>query len=1053
MSTSMQDRLHEMFLSCIVRLQTEITGSTEVGTGFFVAPSLLLTCKHVVQKKTGECAQQIQVRWQKQKYQARIFQLQNSGSALSQHHDLTLLELVDNSFEHPYVYLGTEVNPGDSLFSYGYPKKLFIDQPDGGSLLAVCKGPEGEDGKLFTFSAQGTRSGFSGAPLLNQKTGTVCGLIKSERSSLVEEERGKRKLRIVEGGVAVPTKVIFEEFPELMELQQQFHQQDSRWTSLLSKLKSPKIPQDIPYSGVKEFVGRQQELLNLHQQLQQHDQVAITAIEGMGGVGKTELAIQYALYHRHIYNGGICWVLARSKDIGTQIVDFAKRLHLKPPEEMSLQSQVDYCWQNWIAGEVLLVIDDITDFRKVKPYLPPAESRFKVLITTRLQLSSPIKQLPLEVLKPEAALDLLKSLVGMERVQQEFSDAEKLCEWLGYLPLGLELLGRYLDLEENSSLSLKKVLERLKKKKLKHISIRKGRDEMTAERGVAAAFELSWERLKEDAQQLGYLLSLFALAPIPWVMVEQIVKAYNWSIDSDDLKEEIRADLLRLHLIKRTGEEIYQVHQLIREFFQEKLKDLAEAQSNQMELAFAVAMSEEAKQISDTPNLNTFKSLTFAIRHIEKAAKATDPLLNNEKFYWLFIGLARFYNGQGLYTLVERWCKRGLLVGKTLFGDAEYSEVREAVAILGLFQAKVLRIKGEYQLALEKHQESLVTLRNSSEQQMVVRGLRGLGHIYRLLGEQEQSILSYEESRRLAQTIEYDKGEARAAYGLARIYRLRGNLAKAEERYGEARNTFKRLDMPAEEAWAVFGLAEVKRMRWDLEESNDLYNAAMQQFKELRHKEGEAYAAWGSGDASRLLADHEVKRNNIDIAQRHFEDSKKDYKRSLLLCQELGDRRSEAWALLGLAEVSRMEGKQQANSPKEAITKYIYALSEYEKALFLVGDKECVEEAHAMLGMAATQRMLKLTTSDCSEKEIEQKYTNALEIYQAQSRNMSYCIVDVLIDRALYYISQSNSEQAKVDLNEAENICTDNNYEGEKILIEKIKNDQDSSELHTLNFP
>ena len=42
------------------------------------------------------------------------------------------------------------------------------------------------------------------------------------------------------------------------------------------------------------------------------------------------------------------------------------------------------------------------------------------------------------------------------------------------------------------------------------------------ERGVAAAFELSWEELTKSAQKLGCLLSLFALAPIPWSLVENI---------------------------------------------------------------------------------------------------------------------------------------------------------------------------------------------------------------------------------------------------------------------------------------------------------------------------------------------------------------------------------------------------------------------------------------------------------------------------------------------------------------------------------------------------
>jgi hypothetical protein len=71
-------------------------------------------------------------------------------------------------------------------------------------------------------------------------------------------------------------------------------------------------PQNIPYSGAAQFVGRSQELETLHQQLQRIDRVAISAISGMGGVGKTELAIQYATQYTDAYPGGVCWLKARA---------------------------------------------------------------------------------------------------------------------------------------------------------------------------------------------------------------------------------------------------------------------------------------------------------------------------------------------------------------------------------------------------------------------------------------------------------------------------------------------------------------------------------------------------------------------------------------------------------------------------------------------------------------------------------------------------------------------------------------------------------------------
>jgi hypothetical protein len=81
-------------------------------------------------------------------------------------------------------------------------------------------------------------------------------------------------------------------------------------------------PKYIPYSGVRQFVGREKELTNLHQELQQPRTVAISAVAGMGGVGKTELAIKYALEHQANYPGGICWLNAITENLEAEIVQF-----------------------------------------------------------------------------------------------------------------------------------------------------------------------------------------------------------------------------------------------------------------------------------------------------------------------------------------------------------------------------------------------------------------------------------------------------------------------------------------------------------------------------------------------------------------------------------------------------------------------------------------------------------------------------------------------------------------------------------------------------------
>ncbi|WP_293121325.1 NB-ARC domain-containing protein [Moorena sp. SIO4G3] len=235
-------------------------------------------------------------------------------------------------------------------------------------------------------------------------------------------------------------------------------------------------PTNILDRGTPHFVGRQDKLEQLHRELQNTDKLAICAIAGMGGVGKTELALQYALKYQENYPGGLCLFPVRGVDLGTQVVSFGRtELGLNIPDELDFNEQVRYCWRHWLEGTVLIVLDDVASFSKdykqrIHQYLPPAQSRFKVLVTSRQRPGASYRRIDLDLLSPQAALELLRTLVGKEHIDNELNEAEALCEWLGYLPLGLELVGRYLDI--HPSLTIAKIQKRLEKKKLGTVDAR-----------------------------------------------------------------------------------------------------------------------------------------------------------------------------------------------------------------------------------------------------------------------------------------------------------------------------------------------------------------------------------------------------------------------------------------------------------------------------------------------------------------------------------------------------------------------------------------------------
>jgi len=495
------------------------------------------------------------------------------------------------------------------------------------------------------------------------------------------------------------------------------------------------IPQNLPSIGTTTFVGRETDMTALHEQLQQRERVVIaSSIHGMGGIGKTELALQYALRHlvEEFYSGGICWLRSRG-EVGTQIVSFARsQLSLEPPEDSELLEQVKWCWRNWQAGEVLVVFDDVQQYADVKPFLPPAgERRFKVMITTRLlKIAKSVQDFEIKVLDEASALNLLRAIISDGRIDQDLETAKQLCEWLGYLPLGLELVGQYLEHDADVELSSEDeycpgLWQRLQKTRLDAISLRETYSGMIATDGVTAAFELSWQQLEEAEQRLASLLSLFALAEIPWVHVQACLP----NIKVEELEVLRNRKLLGLHLLQRKGKGMYQLHPLIREFFAAKREQKEDAEG--LKRKFYEVVVAAAKEVKDKPVRSLITESTVTIAHLQAAvemlARPGQELDSITCLYWI----AQLYYAQGRYKESEPLYVQSLLIREQQLGQ---NHLDVAISLTGL--ATLYQWQGRYTEAEPLFTRSL----SIQEQQLgldhsdVALSLNNLALLYDLQG-------------------------------------------------------------------------------------------------------------------------------------------------------------------------------------------------------------------------------------------------------------------------------------------------------------------------------
>ncbi|MHC5933602.1 FxSxx-COOH system tetratricopeptide repeat protein [Nostoc sp.] len=583
------------------------------------------------------------------------------------------------------------------------------------------------------------------------------------------------------------------------------------------------IPPAVPF---EKFVGREAELEELHQKLQTSRQVVIVAVAGMGGVGKTELATQYAKQHLQNYQGGVCWLSAQGIDVIIQIFRFVElKFNKIAPDDWELADRLRYCWENWQQGEVLLVFDNVTDYKtQVQPYLPPQSPRFKVLLTTREKFDRTLPQLPLGVLKPLAAMKLLKSLVDRERLKSEPWVAREICKSLGYLPLALELVGRYLDTMPD--LSLEKLLKRLQKKRLEHEAIAKANPLMHYEYGVAEAFALSWEQLDENAQGLGCLLSLYALADIPF-SVEAIEDD-----DEQELNEKAIGDLLKLHLLQRQSKEIYRLHPLIRQFFQMKLDESSEV--DKVKTAFAAQMVEVAKQIPQQPNCKHILNFTSHIPHIAEVATCLSQYLSDEDLIQPFTRLGWFYQGQGLYQQAEPWLQQCEKVTKNRLG-LEHLDVAASLNNL----ATLYRSTGRYNEAELLMQQVLALVKRllGENHPRVATSLNNLAELYCSTGRYNEAEPLMQQALELRKRLlgENHPRIATSLNNLAELYRSTGRYNEAEPLFQQALELTKCLqgDNHPDVATSLNNLAALYRSTECYNKAEPLFQQALELTKRL----------------------------------------------------------------------------------------------------------------------------------------------------------------------------------------------------------------------------
>lgn len=294
--------------------------------------------------------------------------------------------------------------------------------------------------------------------------------------------------------------------PESLVLASSEETADSTAGLLASMRASPSLPnRTAPRWNLRtypspHFVGRQRELDRIDGKL---GAGSVAAVVGLGGIGKTQLVLQYAIRHAHRFNV-VWWVRGHDRaSIEADLAHLGVELGLVPPQHPNREDAVELALQ-WLRahGDWLLIIDDLAGASDLDRLL--FEHRGRVLVTSRVDEWGDRTAVHLDVLPAADAFRFL-----CHRTLAEPSESlERLAQRLGYLPLALAQAAAYIKQETSSPQEYLDLLQRESGATLGAGSL------LETNARVASTWSVTHDRIENIAPEANALLRMLAfLAP------------------------------------------------------------------------------------------------------------------------------------------------------------------------------------------------------------------------------------------------------------------------------------------------------------------------------------------------------------------------------------------------------------------------------------------------------------------------------------------------------------------------------------------------------------
>jgi tetratricopeptide (TPR) repeat protein len=691
------------------------------------------------------------------------------------------------------------------------------------------------------------------------------------------------------------------------------------------------------------FTGRCAELDQLHHALHHGSvnggAVVISAIAGMAGVGKTQLAVHAGhLLTREIRFDRVLFVNLRGFHPDpaqppadpAAVLDGFLRLLGVPGQQIphDLQARTA-AYRSRLAGvHTLVVLDNAADADQVRPLLPETPG-CPTLVTSRRSLTDlhSATHLAVDVFTPDEAVAFLTRAAPQIPVGQDPDAPARIARRCGYLPLALGLVTGHI--RSTPGWTLTDHADRLDER----------HHDRRLDTGVELALDLSYQHLPNDQQRL---LRLAALHP------GQDLETHAAAALIDRELSTTRTHLYHLyrdHLLQQATPGRYTFHDLVRAYATSRASDedppperrAALTRLFDYYLATAAAAMDilHPAEVHRRPRIPAPGTATPAL---------TDP---DTARAWLDAERATLV-AVAAHTAVHGWPTHTTRLSTTLFrhldgghhtdaltihGHARHAAQHigdptgQAHALTGLGAAHVQL--GQYGPAVEHLQQALHLFRQAGDPAGQAGTLNNLGTIEARLGRYRPATDHYQHALTLFRQAGDQTGEAYALTSFGLVETMLGRYQSATEHHQRALTLFRQADDRTGEARALGGLGDIEVRLGRYGPAAEHLQQALTLFQQLGDRAGEAWTL----DSLGVL--------HIHLGQ-PFQ-ATGHYQRALAIFREAGERDGEAWALNGLGEAAHAAGLAA-----DALTHHIAA----HTAAADTGDRYQQARAHTGLGHA-----------------------------------------------------------------------------------------------------